>query len=175
MIFRIQAKNVAIRNKAAVCMSRLTFCQKKFCRKIIQLFRNFRGKTSEFRRESVWKRFLREQILHKKRNSNHLLTLGEKVSNFSPKVPSRAVTTAFYVSKGWILRKKFWKNRVLWFSRTPRKTFWTLGEEFFAGLSILHFTRPKVVFGRNFCLEYAPHIHGFEAIIGAGLLHKTFR
>ena len=34
------------------------------------------------------------------------MTLGEKVSNFSPKVPSRAVTTAFYISKGWILGKK---------------------------------------------------------------------
>ena len=42
----------------------------------------------------------------KKINSNHLLTLGEKDSNFSLKVPSRAVRTAFYVSKGWILGKK---------------------------------------------------------------------
>ena len=111
----------------------------------------------------------------KKSNSNHLLSLGEKVSNFSPNVPSRALRTAFYVSKGWILGKKNWHYTVLWFPRTPRKTFWTLCEEFLAGLSIMYFTRPKGVFGRNFCLKSALHIHGLQAIIGTGLLHKTFR
>ena len=111
----------------------------------------------------------------KKGNSNHLLTLGEKASNFSPKVPSGAVRTALYVSKGRILGKKFWKYTVLWSSRTPRKTFWTLCEKFFAGLPVMHFTRPNGVFGRNFWLKSAPHIHGFQTIIGAGLMHKTFR
>ena len=33
--------------------------------------------------------------------------MGEKVSKFSPKVPNRAVRTAFYVTRGWILWKKF--------------------------------------------------------------------
>ena len=46
------------------------------------------------------------QIFAEKCNSKHSLTLGEKVPNFSRKVPSRAVKTAFCVSKGWILGKK---------------------------------------------------------------------
>ena len=71
--------------------------------------------------------------------------------------------------------KKCWKYTVLRFSRTPRKNFWTLCAEFFAGLSFMHFTRPKGVFGRNFCLKYAPHIHRLEAIIEMCLLQKTFR
>ena len=33
--------------------------------------------------------------------------MGEKVSKFSPKVPHRTVRTAFYVTRGWILWKKF--------------------------------------------------------------------
>ena len=33
--------------------------------------------------------------------------MGEKVSKFSTKVPHRAVRTAFYVTRGWILWKKF--------------------------------------------------------------------
>ena len=110
----------------------------------------------------------------KKGNSNPSLYLGEKASNFSPKVPSKAVRTAFYVSKGWIPGKKR-KYTVLWFSRTPRKSFLTLCEEFFAGLSIMHYTHPRGVFVRNFCLNSAPHNHGFQAITDGGLLHKNFR
>ena len=72
-------------------------------------------------------------------------------------------------------RKKNWKYTVLCFSRTPRKPFWTLCDDFFAGLTNMHFTRPKWVFGRNLCLKSLLHIHGFQAIKGAGFLHKTFR
>ena len=39
----------------------------------------------------------------------------------------------------------------------------------------MHFTRPKGVFGNFFWLTSALHIHGFQAVIGAVLLHKTFR
>ena len=66
MIFRILAKNGANITKASFHFSRLTFCQKKsFWRKWIQHLRIFREKISEFRRESVYKQFLREQILQK--------------------------------------------------------------------------------------------------------------
>ena len=98
----------------------------------------------------------------------------ERKFQIFPKVPSRAVIMAIYVSKGWILGKKFWKYTVLCFSRTPRKTFWTLCDEFFAGLSIMHFTRPQGVFGRNLCLKSLLHLHGFQAIIGAGFCTKVF-
>ena len=100
----------------------------------------------------------------KKGNSNHLLNLAEKVSNFSPKVHIRAVITEFCVSKRWILGGKIWKYTVLCFSRTLRNTFWTLCEKFFAGLSFMHFTRPKGVFGRNFSLKSALYLNGFQAI-----------
>ena len=39
----------------------------------------------------------------------------------------------------------------------------------------MNFTRPKGVFGKFFWLKSALHIHGFQAVIGAVLLHKTFR
>ena len=144
-----------------------------FCREWIQHLRIFREKSQTFGGKVSRRKFWGNKFC-KKGNSNHLLTLGEKVSKFSPKVPSRAVRTAFYVSKGWILGKKIWKYTVLWFSRTPRKIFWTLCEEFFAGLSIMHSTRPKGVFGRNFCLKSALYINGFQAIIERGLLHIIF-
>ena len=38
---------------------------------------------------------------------NRFLKMAEKVSNFSPKVPRRAIRTAFYVTRGWILGKKY--------------------------------------------------------------------
>ena len=34
------------------------------------------------------------------------------------------------------------------------------------------FYSPKEVFGRNFCLKSTFHVHGFQAILSAGLLHK---
>ena len=175
MIFRILAKNVANITKAAFYLSRLTFCRKKcFGENEINTC-GFSWKTSQTFGGKVYRRNLWGNKFCKKGNSSHFLTLGKKVSNFSTKIARRAVITTFYVSRGRILGKKIWKYTVLWSSRTPRKTFWTLCEEFFAGLSNMHFTRPKGVFGRNFCLKSALHIHGFQVIIDAGLLHKTFR
>ena len=112
-------------------------------------------------------------ISAKKGISNHLLSLGEKVSNFSPKVLIRAVRTAFYVSKGWILGKNLEVYSSLIFSDTAQN-FWDLMPRAFAGLSIIHFTRPKGVFGRNFCLKSALHIHGYQAIIGRLFWKKFF-
>ena len=107
MIFRILATNVANITKAAFYLSRLTFCQKMFWRKGIQHFRIFTEKIAELRRESVQKKFLRERILNKKDNSNLFMNLREKDSNSYPKVLSRAVRTAFYVSRSWNSRKFF--------------------------------------------------------------------
>ena len=65
----------------------------------------FLGKKSQISGGKVSRRkFLREHFLQK-RYFESIIVLGEKVSNFSPKVPIRAVRTAFYVSKGWILGK----------------------------------------------------------------------
>ena len=111
--------------------------------------------------------------LCKKGNSNLFLTLGEKVSNFSPKFPSRAVSTASYVSKGWILGKKFWKNTVLWSSRTPRN-FLDFMRKVFCRIINYAFYSPKWSFGRNFCLKSALHIHGYRAIIGGVFCKKFF-
>ena len=91
--------------------------QKKFWRKWIQHYQIFRKKISEFRWKFVGicssnlpskcpKEISGEQSLHKKVNSNHFLLLAEKVSNFSSKVPSSAVKTAFNVSGGWNPGKK---------------------------------------------------------------------
>ena len=175
MIFRILAKTVAKITKAASYLSRLTFCHKTVLEKMNSTLADFQGKNLRTSSGKCVQENSEGTNFAKKSNSNHLLTLGEKVSNFSPKVPSRAVRTAFYVSKGWSLGKKIWKYTVLCFSRTPRKPFWTLCDYFFAGLTNMHFTRPKGVFWRNLCLKSVLHIHGFQAIIGPRFLHKTFR
>ena len=175
MIFRILAKTVANITKAASYLSRLTFCQKNVFEKMNATLADFQGKNLGTSSGKCVQENSEGTNFAKKSNSNHFLTLGEEVSNFSPKTPSRAVITAFYVSKGWILGKKNCKYTVLSFSRTPRKPFWTLCDDFFAGLTNMHFTRPKWVFGRNLCLKSVLHIHEFQAIIGADFLHKTFR
>ena len=174
MIFGIVEKNFANITKAAFYLSRLTFCQKNVLERKNSTLADFQDKHLRLPAGKCMEENSEETNFAKNVNSNHFLTLGKKVSNFSPKIPSRALITAFYVSKGRILGKKVWKYTVLCFSRTPRKTLWTLCEEFFAGLSIMHFTRPKEVFGRNFCLKSVHHLHGFQAIIGAGFCTKFF-
>ena len=66
----------------------------------------FSGKKSQNFVGKLWRRNFWGNKFCKKCNSNQFLTLGEEVSNFSPKVPSRAVRKAFYVIRGWILGKK---------------------------------------------------------------------
>ena len=106
MIFRILAKNVANITKAAFYLYRLTFCQKKVMEKKNSTLADFQGKNFRFSAEKCQEEISGGTNFAKKDNSKHSLTLREKVSNFSPKVPSRAVRTVFYVSKGWILGKK---------------------------------------------------------------------
>ena len=108
LILRILAKNVANITKAAFYLSRLTFCQKKVMQKKNSTLVDFQGKNLRFSAEKWLEEISGGTNFAKKGNSKHSLTLGEKISNFSPKVPSRAVRTAFYVSKGWILGIKTW-------------------------------------------------------------------
>ena len=148
MIFRILAKNVANITKAALYLSRLTICQKKcFGEKEFNTC-GFSGKISYKFGGKVSKTNFRGIKLCKKGNSNLFLTLGEKVSNFSPKFPSRAVSTAFYVSKGWILGKKTGSIQFSDFLGHRAKLFEIYAKSFFAGLSIMHFTRPKKFLGK---------------------------
>ena len=56
---------------------------------------DFQGKNLEISAEKCLQKNSEGTKFAKKGNSNHLLTSGEKVSNFSPKIPSRAVRTAF--------------------------------------------------------------------------------
>ena len=157
-------------------MSRLTFCKKSFGENEFNTIR-FSGKKSQnfgenlvaFVRQtfllSVLKKFLREQFLHKKVNSNHFLLLAEKVSNFSSKVPSSAVKTAFNVSGGWNPGKKcFWKYGILQFSPTSRRTFRTVSDKFLAGFWFGHFAYPKGGFGRDSYLECRLYNNGLQAI-----------
>ena len=123
-----------------------------FWRKTNQHLRFFREKISQFRRESVWKRFLGEQILQKKGNSNHSLSLGEKASNFSLKVPSKAVRTAFYVSKGWILGKKLEVYSSLIFSDTAQ-IFLDFMRKVFCRIINYAFYSPKGSFWEKFLFE----------------------
>ena len=129
-----------------------------FWRKINQQFRIFRGKFSEFQRESVQKNFLREQILHKRGNSNHFLNLGQKVSNFSPEVPSRAFRKAFYVTRGCSLGKKLLEvYSSLIFSDTEQKLS-DFMRTVFCRIIKYAFYAPKGSFWENFLFEIcAPH------------------
>ena len=106
MIFRILAKNFANITKAAFYLSRQTFCQKKFLEKNISTLADFWGKNLRISAAKSLEEIPEGTTFAKKGNSNHFLTLGEKVSKFSPKVPSSAVKTAFNVSGWWNPGKK---------------------------------------------------------------------
>ena len=149
LIFRILSKKGASVTKAAFYLSRLTFCRKNVLEKKNSTLSDFQGKTRRLSAGKCLEEISEGTNFSLKSNSNHFLTLGEKVSNFSPKVPSRAVRTAFYVYRGWILRNKFWKYTILWFSRTLSKSFRTSCDEFFAGLSAYAFYAPRGSFCEN--------------------------
>ena len=176
MIFRILAKNVTNITKAAIYRSRLTFFQKNALEKKNSTVSDFQGKISEFPRKSVLKDFLREQSLHKKGISNQFLEVGrESFKLFPPKIPSRAVRTAFYVTRGWILGKNLLElYSSLIFSDTEQ-TFSDFMRRVFCRIISYAFYAPKGSFSKNLCLKSAFHIHGFQAIIGAGLRHKIFQ
>ena len=108
-----------------------------FREKLLAWFSNFPSECPEDNSE--------ETNLHRRVNSNHFLFLGEKVSNFYPNSPSRAIRTAFYVTRGWILGKKLLEVYSSLILSAPSKCFRTSCEEFPAGLSFMHFTRPKGV------------------------------
>ena len=131
MIFRILTKTVANITKAAFYLSSLTFCQKNVLEKKISTLAVFRGKNLRMSAGKCLEESSEGTNFAKKGNSNHLLTLGEKVSNFSPKVPSRAIRTAFYVSKEWILGKKILEvYSSLIFSDTAQNLFGLFAKSF---------------------------------------------
>ena len=149
MIFRILAKNVANITKAAFYVSRITVCHNNDLVKKNSTVSEYQGKNLRISAGKSLEEISEGTNCAKKGKSNHLLTLGEKVSNFSPKVPSRAVRTDFYVSKGWILGKKFGSIQFSHFLAHREKIFGLYAKKFFAGLSIMHSTRPEGVLGEN--------------------------
>ena len=175
MIFRILAKNIANITKAAFYLSRITFCQKIVLEKKNSTLAVFQGKKLRSSARKCLEEISEGKILQKKVIRSIHWLWERKFQTFPRKFPAELSERHSTYPKDAIKDKKLWKYTVLWFSRTPRKTFWTLCEEFFAGLSIMLFTRPKGIFERNFCLKCALHIHGFQAIISADLLHKTFQ
>ena len=119
---------------------------------------------------SVQKKLLRKQKLHKRVNSNHFWTLGEKVSNFYLKPPSRALSEQHSTyPEDEFQEKFFWKYIVLRRSRTPSSNFRTFSEKFFVGLSNMHFMFPKSGFGSNLRLISGRHNQGLQAIKCVGL------
>ena len=115
-----------------------------FWRKRFQHLRIFRGKISEFRRRSVYKKILREQNLQKK-VIRIIYWLWERKFQYFPQKFAAELSERHSRYPKDEFRKKNSKYTVLWFSRTPSKIFRTSCEEFSAGLSIMHFTRPKGV------------------------------
>ena len=180
LIFRILAKNVANITKAAFYVSILTNCHNNVLVKKNSNVSDYQGKNLRFLVRNCWhdwqtfflsvqRKILRKQNLHKRVNHNHFLTLGHKVWNLYLKPPSRAVRTAFYVSRGWF-PGFFLEYIVLRRSRTPSSKIRTFSEEFYVGLSFMHFTFPKSVFGRNLRLISGRHILGLQAIKFVGLI-----
>ena len=145
MIFGIRAENAANITKAAFYVSRLTIYHNNVLVKKNSTASDYQGKNLRISAGKCLEEFSEGTNCAKKGKSNHLLTLGEKVSNFSPKVPSRAVRTAFYVSKGWILGKKFGSIQFSDFLGHREKLFGLDAKNFFAGLSIMHSTRSRGV------------------------------
>ena len=170
MIFRILAKNVANITKAAFYVSRITVCHNNDLVKKNSTVSEYQGKNLRISAGKSLEEISEGTNCAKKGKSNHLLTLGEKISNFSHKFPSRALKTAFNVSRGWILGKKlFLEIRFLQFSPKWRRTFRTVSDKLLAGFSFMHFAYPKGGFGRDSCLESGLHNHGLQSIKVVGL------
>ena len=135
MIFGILAEDAANITKAAFYLSKLTFCQKNVLQRMNSTLADFKGKNF-FSAGKCLEEISEGTNCAKKGKSNHLLTLGEKVSNFSPKVPSRAVRTDFYVSKGWILGKKFGSIQFSHFLGHREKLFGFYAKSFLQGFQL---------------------------------------
>ena len=121
-------------------------------RKRIQHLRIFGGKISEFRRESVWKKFLRLYILQKNVIRIIYWLWERKFQTFS-KSSQQSCQNGILRIQRLSSGKKFSEvYSSLIFSDTAQN-FWTLCDEFFAGLSIMHFTHPKGVFWEKFLFE----------------------
>ena len=107
MIFRILAKNVANITKASFHFSRLTFCQKKkFLEKMNSTLADFQGKNIRISSGKCVQAIF-EGTNFAKRGIRIIFWPWERKFQTFAKVRSRAVMTAIYVSKGWILGKKF--------------------------------------------------------------------
>ena len=174
MIFRILAKNVAKITKAAFYMSRLTFCQKTFLEKKKSTLAVFQGKNLRISAGKCLEEISEGTISAKKGISNHLLSLGEKVSNFSPKVLIRAVRTAFNVSKGWILGKKLEVYSSLIFSDTAQY-FWDFMPRVFCRIINYSFYSTKGSFWEKFLFEICASHSRISSGNWWAFLQKTFR
>ena len=144
-----------------------------FWRKWIQHLRIFREKTQTFRGKVSGRNFWGNKFC-KKGISNPFLGLGAKVSNSSLKVPSRTVITAFYVSNEWILGKKFRKYTVLCFSRTPRKPFWTLCDDFFCRINNYAFYSPTGSFWEKFVFQICASHSRISSDTSCGFFAQNF-
>ena len=81
------------------------FAKKTFWRKRIQHLRFFREETKNFGRKVSRRKFWGNKFC-KKKYFESFNDFGRESFKLFPKFPSRAVRTAFFVSKGWILGKK---------------------------------------------------------------------
>ena len=156
MIFRILAKNVANINKAAVCLSRLTFCQKNVLERMNSTLADFQGKN---RRISSGKcvQEISEGTNFAKSVIRTIFWPWERKFQTFPKVPSRAVITAIYVSKGWFLGKKLEVYSSLFFSNTVQN-FLAFMRRIFCRIINYAFYSPKGSFWEKLVFEvWASH------------------
>ena len=110
------------------------------------------NKSQNFVRK-VWRRNFWGNKFCKKGNSNHFLTLGKKVSNFSPKIARRAVITALYVSKGQILWKKNLEVYSSLFFSDTAQNFLDFMRRVFCRFIKYAFYSPKGSFWEKFLFE----------------------
>ena len=143
MIFRILAKNVANITKAAFYLFQTNILPKKCFREKEFNTWGFSGKKSQNFGGKMSRRIFWGNKFCKKCNSN-IYWLWERKFQTFPKSSQQSCQHGILRLQRINSRNKR-KYTVPWFSRTPRKPFWTLCEEFFAGLSIMHFTRQKGV------------------------------
>ena len=110
----------------------------------------------------------------KKGNSNPFLTLREKVSNFSPKIPSRAVMTAFYVSTEWFLGKKVLDVYSSLFFSDTAQNFLDFMRRVFCRIFNYAFYSPKGSFWEKVLIEIEASHSRFSSDNRCGFIAQNF-
>ena len=176
MIFRILAKNVANITEASFHLSRLKFCREKcFGEKEFNTFGLSGENSQNFGSRESKRNFWGNNFCIKK-VIRIIFWLWERTfQTFTQKFPAEVSEQHSTYPEDECQERKFGSIQFSDFLGHRAKSFGHYAKSFLQDYKLCILLAQRGVFGRKFCFKFALHIHRFQAKIGAGLLHKTFR